>query len=72
MSMPAPGGRQHDIAGRHIDALAVHHGIDIVGGIEHETAPPQDMVPGVTVVGNGWISLMAYQAKGYAYIGPDA
>jgi intracellular sulfur oxidation DsrE/DsrF family protein len=29
-----------------------------------------DVLPEVTVVGNGWISLMAYQAKGYAYIAP--
>jgi intracellular sulfur oxidation DsrE/DsrF family protein len=29
-----------------------------------------DVVPGVKVVGNGWISLMAYQAKGYGYIAP--
>jgi hypothetical protein len=24
----------------------------------------------VTLVGNGWISLMAYEAKGYGYIAP--
>jgi intracellular sulfur oxidation DsrE/DsrF family protein len=29
-----------------------------------------DVVPGVKVVGNGWISLAAYQAKGYGYISP--
>jgi len=29
-----------------------------------------DVIPGVKVVGNGWISLMAYQAKGYGYISP--
>ncbi len=29
-----------------------------------------DVRPEITVVGNGWISLMAYQAKGYAYIAP--
>jgi intracellular sulfur oxidation DsrE/DsrF family protein len=29
-----------------------------------------EIVPGVKVVGNGWISLMAYQAKGYGYIAP--
>lgn len=28
------------------------------------------VLPGITVVGNGWISLMAYQSKGYAYIYP--
>ena len=31
---------------------------------------PEDVDPGVKVVGNGWISLMAYEAKGYAYIAP--
>lgn len=30
-----------------------------------------DMVlPEIRVVGNGFISLMAYQARGYAYIAP--
>ena len=31
---------------------------------------PENVVPDVKVVGNGWISLMAYQAKGYGYIQP--
>ena len=31
---------------------------------------PENVVPSVKVVGNAWISLMAYQAKGYAYIAP--
>ena len=31
---------------------------------------PENVVPGIKVVGNGWISLAAYQAKGYAYIAP--
>jgi len=31
---------------------------------------PERVVPSVKVVGNAWISLMAYQAKGYAYIAP--
>ena len=30
----------------------------------------EKVVPGVKVVGNAWISLMAYQSKGYAYIAP--
>jgi intracellular sulfur oxidation DsrE/DsrF family protein len=30
----------------------------------------EKVVPGVKVVGNAWISLMAYQSKGYAYISP--
>jgi len=28
------------------------------------------VLPEIRVVGNGFISLMAYQAKGYAYIAP--
>ena len=28
------------------------------------------VLPQIRVVGNGFISLMAYQAKGYAYIAP--
>ena len=43
MPVPAPGWGQHDIAGRHIDALSVHHGIDILGGIEHETQRSRGM-----------------------------
>ncbi|MGE5095793.1 MAG: hypothetical protein ACM3SO_11685 [Betaproteobacteria bacterium] len=31
---------------------------------------PENVVPAVKVVGNSWISLMAYQAKGYSYISP--
>jgi intracellular sulfur oxidation DsrE/DsrF family protein len=31
---------------------------------------PENVLPGVTVVGNGWISLMSYQSKGYGYIAP--
>ena len=32
--------------------------------------PRQHVRPEVSVVGNSWISLMAYQARGYAYIAP--
>jgi intracellular sulfur oxidation DsrE/DsrF family protein len=31
---------------------------------------PEKVLPGIMVVGNGWISLAAYQAKGYGYIAP--
>jgi intracellular sulfur oxidation DsrE/DsrF family protein len=31
---------------------------------------PEDVDPGIKVVGNGWISLMAYEANGYGYISP--
>ncbi len=30
----------------------------------------EDVVPSVKVIGNAWISLMAYQSRGYAYIAP--
>ena len=30
----------------------------------------ENVVPGVKVIGNSWISLAAYQARGYAYISP--
>jgi intracellular sulfur oxidation DsrE/DsrF family protein len=30
----------------------------------------EDVMPEVKLVGNGWISLVAYQQKGYAYIAP--
>ena len=30
----------------------------------------ENVAPGIKVVGNGWISLAAYQAKGYSYISP--
>jgi intracellular sulfur oxidation DsrE/DsrF family protein len=30
----------------------------------------EKVLPEIRVVGNGFISLMAYQAKGYAYIAP--
>jgi intracellular sulfur oxidation DsrE/DsrF family protein len=31
---------------------------------------PENVLPGITLVGNGWISLMSYQSKGYGYIAP--
>jgi intracellular sulfur oxidation DsrE/DsrF family protein len=31
---------------------------------------PENVLPEIRVVGNSWISLMAYQAKGYGYIAP--
>ena len=31
---------------------------------------PENILPAIKLVGNGWISLMAYQAKGYGYIAP--
>jgi intracellular sulfur oxidation DsrE/DsrF family protein len=30
----------------------------------------EHLLPELTVLGNSWISLMAYQTRGYAYIQP--
>jgi intracellular sulfur oxidation DsrE/DsrF family protein len=38
--------------------------------VREQGTRPEDVVPSVTVVGNAWISLMAYQNRGYAYIAP--
>jgi intracellular sulfur oxidation DsrE/DsrF family protein len=36
---------------------------------QHGTAADK-VLPPIKVVGNSWISLVAYQTKGYAYIAP--
>jgi intracellular sulfur oxidation DsrE/DsrF family protein len=38
--------------------------------IRQQGTKAENVVPAVKVVGNSWISLMAYQAKGYSYISP--
>jgi len=38
--------------------------------IRQQGTRAENVVAPVKVVGNGWISLMAYQARGYAYISP--
>ena len=38
--------------------------------IRQQGTKAENVVPAVKVIGNSWISLMAYQAKGYAYISP--
>lgn len=38
--------------------------------VREQGTRPEDVVPSVKVVGNAWISLMAYQNRGYAYISP--
>jgi intracellular sulfur oxidation DsrE/DsrF family protein len=57
-----------------IDAMSKESGVD---GMEqcsvaaHEQGiKPDKVMPAIKVVGNGFISLMAYQARGYAYIRP--
>ena len=38
--------------------------------IREQGTRAEDVLPSVKVVGNAWISLMAYQNRGYAYIAP--
>ncbi len=38
--------------------------------VKAQGTDPARVVPPIRVVGNGFISLMAYQSKGYAYIAP--
>jgi intracellular sulfur oxidation DsrE/DsrF family protein len=38
--------------------------------IRQQETRAEDVLPVITVVGNSWISLMAYQSRGYAYIRP--
>lgn len=58
--------------------VATLHGADGVSGIEQcgvavrlSGVDPKAVLPDIIVVGNGWISLTAYQAKGYSYIATD-
>lgn len=55
-------------------AISGAQGVDSVEqcsvAIRQQGTKAENVVQGVKVVGNGWISLMAYQAKGYAYISP--
>jgi intracellular sulfur oxidation DsrE/DsrF family protein len=38
--------------------------------IRQQGTKAENVLPELKVIGNSWISLMAYQAKGYAYISP--
>ena len=38
--------------------------------IRQQGTKAENVAPGIKVVGNSWISLLAYQAKGYSYISP--
>jgi len=38
--------------------------------IRQQETRAEDVLPGIQVIGNSWISLMAYQSRGYAYIRP--
>lgn len=66
-----------DAAVKIADAVKALEKADGVDGIEQCAVAirlagtnPENVIPGIKVVGNGWISLMAYQAKGYGYIAP--
>lgn len=54
--------------------MAKAPGIDSVEqcsvAIRQQGTKAENVLPQVKVIGNSWISLMAYQSKGYAYIAP--
>ena len=57
-----------------IKALSTAKGVDSIEqcsiAVRGAGTKPENVVPGIKVVGNGWISLAAYQQKGYGYISP--
>lgn len=57
-----------------LDGMSKAPGVDNIEqcsvAIRQQETRAENVVPGVKVVGNSWISLMAYQSKGYAYIHP--
>jgi intracellular sulfur oxidation DsrE/DsrF family protein len=38
--------------------------------VRQQEVKPENVLPAITVIGNSWISLMAFQTKGFAYIHP--
>ena len=38
--------------------------------VRQQEVKPENVLPPIAVIGNSWISLMAYQTKGFAYIHP--
>jgi intracellular sulfur oxidation DsrE/DsrF family protein len=57
-----------------LDAMRKAQGVDSIEqcsvAIRGQGTKAENVIPAVKVVGNSWISLMAYQSKGYAYISP--
>lgn len=57
-----------------IKQMGASHGVDgfdqCAVAVREQGTNPGLVVPPIRVVGNGFISLMAYQARGYAYIEP--
>jgi intracellular sulfur oxidation DsrE/DsrF family protein len=57
-----------------LDGMRKSAGVDSIEqcsvAIRGQGTKAENVIPAVKVVGNSWISLMAYQSKGYAYISP--
>lgn len=57
-----------------LDEMRDSPGVEHVGlcaiAIRGQGTRVENVIPAVKVVGNTWISLMSYQARGYAYISP--
>jgi intracellular sulfur oxidation DsrE/DsrF family protein len=74
-SQMKPEDREHAAAiASRIKALSTASGIEGVEqcgvAIRIAGTKSEDVVPGVKVVGNSWISLAAYQARGFGYVTP--
>ncbi|HQU15184.1 MAG: hypothetical protein B7Z66_05795 [Chromatiales bacterium 21-64-14] len=52
---------------RHLNAMGIRTEACDVALRGHDI-PPQDVIPEVHVVGNGYISVIAYEAKGYSLV----
>ncbi len=57
-----------------LDEMSKAQGMDAIEqcsvAIRQQETKAENVLPAVKVVGNSWISLMAYQSRGYAYIRP--
>jgi intracellular sulfur oxidation DsrE/DsrF family protein len=57
-----------------IEAMSKESGVEAIEqcsvAAKEQGTNPEKVLPPIKVVGNGFISLMAYQAQGYAYIRP--
>lgn len=74
-SQMKPEDREHAAAiASQIKALSTASGIDGVEqcgvAVRIVGTKPENVIPGIKVVGNSWISLGAYQGKGYGYVTP--
>ena len=70
-------GEDREYAAKIAEKISALHSADGIASVEQcavavrlAGTKPENVVAGIKVVGNSWISLMSYQAKGYGYISP--